>query len=177
MLTVCPLSQLEKTVSRVGARHLISLMSAGAAVDLPTQISPQNYLSLSFNDIAAPRAGLIAPQAEHMRALLAYVRRWGGSAPLVIHCWAGISRSTAAAYIAACALSERGREAELAHLLRASSPSATPNGRMIALADELLERDGEMIDAIKTIGRGADAFEGAPFTLAYGEPSCSLQKS
>ena len=56
-------------------------------------------------------------------------------------------------------------EAELAQTLRALSPSATPNPRLIAVADALLERNGRMIEAIQSIGRGADAFEGTPFEL------------
>ena len=56
-------------------------------------------------------------------------------------------------------------EAELARTLRALSPSATPNPRLIAVADALLDRNGRMIEAIQSIGRGADAFEGTPFEL------------
>ena len=83
----------------------------------------------------------------------------------MIHCWAGISRSTAGGYIAACALMPHLDEAFLARELRQRSPSATPNGRLVALADGILGREGRMIAAIKAIGRGRDAFEGAPFVL------------
>ena len=85
--------------------------------------------------------------------------------PLVLHCWAGISRSTAAAYIAACALAPDRDEAALALVLREASPSATPNARFIALADDILGRQGRMVDAIRAIGRGAEAMEGTPFML------------
>ena len=83
----------------------------------------------------------------------------------MIHCYAGISRSTASAYIIAAALAPSRSEGELASTLRRLSPSATPNPRMIALADELLHRNDRMVDAIHSIGRGADAFEGAPFAF------------
>lgn len=36
----------------------------------------------------------------------------------------------------------------------------------MAIADRMLDRDGRMVAAIARIGRGADAFEGTPFTLA-----------
>ena len=65
----------------------------------------------------------------------------------------------------AAALAPKRDEAELAQTLRALSPSATPNPRLIAVADALLERNGRMIEAIQSIGRGADAFEGTPFEL------------
>ncbi|TIX80640.1 MAG: protein tyrosine phosphatase, partial [Mesorhizobium sp.] len=85
--------------------------------------------------------------------------------PLVVHCYAGISRSTASAYIIAAALAPKRCEVELAETLRALSPTATPNPRLIAVADTLLDRNGRMIGAIQAIGRGADAFEGTPFEL------------
>lgn len=89
----------------------------------------------------------------------------GPGSPLVFHCWAGISRSTAAAYIAACALAPERDEANLALALRQASPSATPNARFVALADDILGRRGRMVDAIRGIGRGAEAMEGTPFML------------
>jgi predicted protein tyrosine phosphatase len=84
---------------------------------------------------------------------------------MVVHCYAGVSRSTASAYIIATALSPKRDEMELAKTLRFLSPTATPNPRLIAVADMLLQRDGRMITAIEAIGRGADAFEGIPFEL------------
>ncbi|TIP32357.1 MAG: protein tyrosine phosphatase, partial [Mesorhizobium sp.] len=86
--------------------------------------------------------------------------------PMVVHCYAGISRSTASAYIIAAALAPKRDEAELAKTLRFLSPSATPNPRLIAVADMLLGREGRMIAAVEAIGRGADAFEGIPFELS-----------
>ena len=106
------------------------------------------------------------PGEAHVRSLLDFARGWDrGAAPLVVHCYAGISRSTASAYIIAAALSPQRDELELARTLRWLSPSATPNPRLIAVADILLERDGRMVEAIRSIGRGADAYEGAPFVL------------
>ena len=91
---------------------------------------------------------------------------WDRSAPLIVNCYAGISRSTAGAYIIAAALAPKRDELELAETLRRLSPSATPNPRLIALADAMLWRDGRMIAAIASIGRGADAFEGTPFAFS-----------
>jgi len=87
------------------------------------------------------------------------------TAPLLIHCYAGISRSTAGAYIIASALNPTLDESELARTVRSLSPSATPNIRLVALADEILDRQGRMVSAIRAIGRGADAFEGEVFSL------------
>jgi predicted protein tyrosine phosphatase len=100
-----------------------------------------------------------------MQKLLMFIKSWDKEHPLLIHCWAGVSRSTAAAYIAKCVLQPKRDEADLALELRAASLSATPNPMLIALADEALGREGRMRRAIDAIGRGANAFEGGPFTL------------
>jgi len=162
---VCPLSRIDETVTRTGARRLLSLLGAGAAVTRPAVIRPEDHLHLTMNDIAEAQAGMTLPGEAHVSRLLAFARDWDRAQPLVVHCYAGISRSTAAAYIIAAALAPERDEEELAQTLRRLSPSATPNPRLVAVADVLLERNGRMVEAIKGIGRGADAFEGVPFGL------------
>lgn len=166
-LHVCSLSRLNETVEQVGARHLVTLLGPTMDATTPEGIAPERHLKLIANDIAAPLEGHILPGTEHVESLIAFVKDWDRAAPMVIHCWAGISRSTAAAYIAASVLNPNLDEQHLARRLRASSPSATPNPRLIALADVMLGRDGRMITAIAEIGRGVDAFEGTPFELVY----------
>jgi len=84
---------------------------------------------------------------------------------MVIHCFAGVSRSTAAAFISACALTPGRDEYAIARAIRAASPTATPNMRLVALAEEALARKGRMTGAIEAIGRGEDCYEGTPFVL------------
>jgi predicted protein tyrosine phosphatase len=164
-LHVCPLSRLHDTVAETRASHLVTLMSKDGEVQRPAGIAAERHLFISVNDIAEPLEGYVLPGAEHIEALLAFVRAWDRESPLVFHCWAGISRSTAAAYISACALAPERDETALAQALRDAAPSATPNPRLIALADDILNRRGRMVDAIRRIGRGAEAMEGTPFTL------------
>lgn len=162
---VCPLSKVDEVVLRTGAGHLLSLLAAGTEMARPISILPGNHLYLAMHDIAETHDGMTLPGENHVRDLLDFARRWDRARPLVVHCYAGISRSTASAYIIAAALAPQREEGELARTLRALSPSATPNPRLIAVADMLLERNGRMIEAIRAIGRGADAFEGTPFEL------------
>ncbi len=165
MIYVCPLSRLHETVEATGARHIITLINGETAVVRPESVERDNHLFLGFNDIAEEMDGMVAPGANHVRELFAFVQAWPRETPLVIHCYAGISRSTAAAYASLCTLMPQANELELALRLRQLSPSATPNPRIIALADRALGREGRMISAIQSIGRGADAFEGTPFAL------------
>ena len=85
--------------------------------------------------------------------------------PMIVHCWAGISRSTASAFAIACMLNEPGRERDIAIQLRRLAPHAQPNTRIVAFADHLLSRDGRMVDAVDAMGPGRVVFEGVPFAL------------
>ncbi|MER9894513.1 tyrosine phosphatase family protein [Mesorhizobium sp. M0119] len=165
MIHVCSLSKVEETVTKTGAERLLSLLAAGTEVMRPASITRENHLHLVMHDIAVAQEGMTMPGEEHVLNLLDFARQWDRSRPLVVHCYAGISRSTASAYIIAAALAPKRDEAELAETLRALSPTATPNPRLIAIADALLERNGRMSRAIEAIGRGAEAFEGTPFAL------------
>lgn len=165
MIWVCPLSKVEATVASTRAERLLSLLAPGTAMTRPAAIIEANHLLLSLHDIAEPQEGMTLPGEAHMRTLLDFAQSWNRAKPLVINCYAGISRSTASAYIIAAALQPSRDEGELAQALRLASPSATPNPRLIALADAMLGRQGRMVEAIRSIGRGADAFEGVPFVL------------
>ncbi|TQI76175.1 putative protein tyrosine phosphatase [Bosea sp. AK1] len=164
-LHVSPLSRLDETVAAVRAQHLVTLINVGTTVPRPAGIAPERHLFLGMSDISQTLDGHVLAGQEHMARLLAFFRDWDRAAPMVVHCWAGISRSTAAAYIAACALGPERDEDEVADVLRSVAPSATPNARLVALADTTLGRRGRMIRAIERIGRGADAFEGTPFAM------------
>jgi predicted protein tyrosine phosphatase len=167
-LHVCPLSRLPETLAVSGASHLVTLAtlgSPGLAVERPETIAPDHHLRVGFSDIVAPMEGHLPPGEAHVRAVLDFAAAWNRERPLLLHCYAGISRSTAAAYAVACALSPERDEAELAAELRRLAPSATPNRLFVAVADDLLGREGRMSAAIAAIGRGAEAFEGTPFQL------------
>lgn len=162
---VCPLSQIPATVRASGARSMVTLISKGTEVVRPHEIDETDHLYVAMSDIVLAMDGEILPDDTHVADLVSFVRRWDRSAPLVIHCYAGISRSTAAAFIAACALDETRSEAAIAHEIRRRSPTATPNSLMVRIADRLLARRGRMIEAVQSIGRGADCYEGVPFSL------------
>jgi predicted protein tyrosine phosphatase len=167
-LHVCPLALIGETVAKTGARSLVTLLSPGTAVERPIGIRPERHLYLAVSDIVEPMAGQVLADTTHLEGLLGFVRAWDRAEPMVIHCFAGVSRSTAAAYIAACALKPGGDEFAIATALRAASPTASPNSRLVALADDALGRCGRMNEAIANIGRGEACFEGTPFALELG---------
>lgn len=169
MIWVTPLSGLDRTLQTSGARHLLSLLSVGAEFSRPEGLAAEQCLHLSMHDIAETREGLVAPSSDHVARILDFGLKWQRQTPLLIHCFAGISRSTAAAYVIAAALRPDRDEEELAIKLRESAPSATPNPLIVAHADALLGRNGRMSAAIRGIGRGAEAREGTPFSMKITE--------
>jgi predicted protein tyrosine phosphatase len=165
MIHVCSLARLPDVVEGTGARHVISLIGDETRLERPAGIVPENHLWLRLHDISAPLDGYIVPGEEHVAELLGFVRRWDRRAPLVVHCYMGISRSTASAFASVCALNPHRDEATIAQALRRASPTATPNPRIVALADRLLCRRGRMVAAIETIGCGVVASAASPFRL------------
>jgi len=164
-LHVCSLALIGETVAKTGARSLVTLLSPGTEIERPIQIKPERHLYLAVSDIVMATPGQVLPGTAHLEDLLSFVHAWDRGEAMVIHCFAGVSRSTAAAYIAACALAPARDEFAIAQAIRAASPTATPNPRLVALADAALGRRGRMSEAIASIGRGAECFEGTPFTL------------
>ena len=165
MIHVCSLARLHATVIETGALHVITLLKDTDRVERPKAIVPENHLVLGLDDISEPIDGYIAPCDEHVSRLIEFARGWDRAKPMVVHCFAGISRSTAGAYVAACALKPDRDEMAIAAALRRASATATPNSRIVALGDRMLARNGRLVAAIDSIGRGAFAFEGDPFRL------------
>ena len=161
---VCPLSDLNATLVSSGARHMISLMGPGKASVRPKQIDG-SFLAMEFHDIGEPREGLSPPTSAHVSQLLEFFDAWDGKSDMLIHCWMGISRSTAAAAIALARNQPASDMDQLAERLRRASPMATPNPLMISIADDLLHLNGRLRSAIAAIGRGAEASQGQPFAL------------
>ena len=165
LIHVCPLSQVPAAVAALNASHLVSLLDHDTPVPTPPSIVPENHLFIGVHDICNPVEGLRHPCEEHVEQLLDFVRAWPRRQAIVIHCYAGISRSTAAAFTTACLVQPERSERDIARALRAASPTATPNARIVALADRALGRGGRMIEAVAEIGRGVTAYEGVPFSL------------
>ncbi|HEY1310910.1 MAG TPA: protein-tyrosine phosphatase family protein [Pseudolabrys sp.] len=165
MIYVCSLARLYATVDETGAQHIVTLLRLTDRVERPLHIAPENHLVIPVDDITLPIEGYIAPAEEHVERLIEFVGKWDRAAPMVVHCYAGISRSTAGAYVAACALNPARDEQEIAQAIRRASRTAQPNSRIVSIADRLLKRQGRMVRAIDTIGPAHLAEEGVPFRL------------
>jgi predicted protein tyrosine phosphatase len=160
---VCALRHIPEVLSNTGARHLISAINADLAPATPPLVIPGRHLRLDMHDILDVRDGATAPAEEHVGHLIDFITSWDREAPLLIHCYAGLSRSTAAAFITLCALNPNTPERAIALALRRASDTAVPNRRFVALADTYLKREGRMLTALDGMGVNRIAAECVPF--------------
>ncbi len=163
-LIVCSLRRINAIIARRTPSHLITLLGPSEMIEEHPGMSGR-HLRLGVNDIVEPVDGLIAPDETTVEAILSFSDDWDASRPMLIHCWAGISRSSATAFIVACARNPLVPELAIAERLRTLSPIAHPNARLVRLADARLGRQGRMIEALQSIGPGRQAFENEPFEL------------
>jgi predicted protein tyrosine phosphatase len=165
MIHVCSLAALHPTVATTGASHVLSVMANVEQVQRPGSVLEVNHLRIAMDDITEHIDGFTAPCATHIAQVLAFVRGWDRAAPLVVHCYAGISRSTASAFAAACALNPHRDEVTIAQAIRSASPNAFPNRLIVTLADHALGREGRMVRALDAIGPGNLSVAGVPFRI------------
>jgi predicted protein tyrosine phosphatase len=158
-ILISPYCVLEETVRRHRPSHLVTLMVEPFVVT-PAAVRPDRHLRIGVHDVVEAAEGTIAPQRAHIAEMLAFAKGWDRSAPLLVHCWAGISRSTAAAYILLCDLHGPGHEGQIARSLRLLAPHAQPNRLMIQHADQLLAREGRMIAAVNAMGEARPSGQG-----------------
>lgn len=162
---VCCLAELDRHAAAIGPARLVSLVPDFEQPATPPGMAPEHHLRLEIDDIVEPMPGLILPRIEHVEALIGFYRRWDGRAPLLIHCAKGKSRSMAAALIAMATKSALPED-ELARSLRRAAPHATPNPRIVALADEILQREGRLAAALDVMGEAQEIESGPLVALS-----------
>ena len=171
VIHICSLKLVESLADEVKPSHVLSVLGGISPFPkTPAGVDPANHLKLTLSDIVAAEDGMIAPAPDHVDEILAFGRRWaqhnGGKRPLLVHCFAGISRSTASALMIACDLRPKQSEARFARAIREASLSAQPNSLMVSHADAALVREGRMSAAAEAIGDGDFSKQGPAFRLA-----------
>lgn len=151
-LLVTPLSSLADALNAHGPSHLVSLLSPEHMIETPEGFPTAAHLRLGVNDIVDPAAGTAPPVRRHIDELLEFSRNWDARSPMVIHCWAGISRSMASAFTILCDRLGPDREIEIARAIRQRAPHAQPNPLLVQHADDALGRGGRMIAALNAMG-------------------------
>ena len=150
---ICSLAEMPRHAASLSASHLISIITPSELPPTPDGIHPDNHLKVGCHDIAEPYPDAIHPNESHVGKIIEFARQWDRRAPLLVHCWAGVSRSTAAALTVGL-IHANASEIELTQRLRAAAPHAHPNRLIVEIADRLLERNGALVLAVEAMGYG-----------------------
>ncbi len=156
MMHISSLAEFPRSAADLRPTHVISMLADDDFPETPPGVAGSNHLRLTFDDIDGPLPGHVPPSEANIERLLEFGQLWDLSGPLISHCFAGISRSSAAALIL-LAQHNPGREGEFALLMRGRGPHIQPNRLMIELADGLLECGGRLTAAVDAMGP-ADPF-------------------
>jgi len=154
-VTICGIDELGfHCEARV--THVLSILDPGwPEPEVLGAFDPHRRLELRFHDVIEAGPGWIAPERLDVEQLLSFGRDLteARGTHLLVHCHAGVSRSTAAAtLILAQARPDRPAEELLQAVVRQRS-HAWPNLRILELGDALLDRRGEIVDAARAIYR------------------------
>lgn len=147
VIYVCNIEEMPEHARVLRPRYLASLVTARSQPPTPPEVDGSRHLRLELDDISTPSPGQVLPGAAQIRELIEFLSGCEREAPILLHCIAGVSRSTAAALVA-LVLDAEGREAEAVDRLGEAAPHAWPNRRIVALADEILSRDGRLVAAL-----------------------------
>lgn len=162
---ICSLAAAPQLARKVRPSRVLSLLSPYDTFPVFEGLATDFHLQVPIHDITADIGDWRAPLASDAERVIRFVEGWDRADPMLIHCWAGISRSTASAFITACVHNPKADEEEIAFAIRSASPTASPNARLVAHADALLERGGRMTRAVEAIGRGSVANEAQTFSI------------
>jgi predicted protein tyrosine phosphatase len=157
-IATCGVDNLDQ-YSATDVSHVLSILDPGTRQPAAlSDFAVHCRLELRFHDIIEPQWGKVLPDAHHLEQILAFGRRViaaGSTAHLLVHCYAGESRSTAASALClAQAYPIRTGYEILGEVVR-RCPRAWPNLRILELGDEALGRQGELIAAAGTLYRRA----------------------
>jgi predicted protein tyrosine phosphatase len=153
---------LKRKTYRNSLRYICSLGEVQSHLPEGFRKHPAHKLRLEFDDVERAHA-LWYEGATHnqVEQLLAWADLWvQDPGPILIHCAAGVSRSTACALVAiAHRLGPGEEDASIRHLLHAidhtqklgyrHGQGVLPNRRVVALADVLMEREGKLLEAVQ----------------------------
>lgn len=160
ILTICGLDELAgHGAGRVS--HVLSILDPGwPDPEAFAAWEPHRRTILHFHDAIEPAPDIALPRPEHVRAILAFGRSLaedeheaGRDGHLLVHCHAGISRSTAAMAMMMAQAEPGADEDALMDRLHAIREKAWPNLVMIEMADAMLGRDGRLVAAAARLYR------------------------
>ncbi len=139
-------------LSQHWATHTVSLVDPDYTLETPKPGENAPLRRYSFHDIThanyfdSDEFDFILATPEHIRDILEFTAPLQSSDRLLVHCHAGISRSTA---VACGILCQHGLFPNLAvKLMLSIRPQASPNLHIISLFDDRLKLNGQLKKAV-----------------------------
>ncbi len=158
-ITVCGIDELPDH-SAVGVSHVLSILDPDWPVpDAFGTFGEHERLELRFHDVIEldDEDDMIPPRREHVERLLAFGRDMmaepAPGAHLLVHCHAGVSRSTASMILIVAQARPEAPASAIAQEIYRIRPKAWPNLRIIEMGDEMLGRGGTLVAAVIEIYR------------------------
>ena len=153
-LIIMPRYDLEEAHTKFKCEYVISILeyeernAVPCVVSTPEGIDPKHHQKVYFSDTKDTKISG-SPSRQDIETILNFYDDIIGK-PTFLHCYAGISRSSASVYALYCRHLGKGCEVEALRLTCASAPykGIWPNDLIVAHADDILGRDGAMIKAL-----------------------------
>lgn len=146
-LAVCGLGEVRRKAEQFKASHLISVVHPADRIVRPRGMAGRCHLRMEIDD-TVDAADNLAPRASHIEEIDGWVDGLHGDSRILIHCLAGISRSTA---VTLGILAKVHPPETAARKLRRLRPEATPNPLIVALWDTHLRCDGALVAATNKV--------------------------
>jgi predicted protein tyrosine phosphatase len=144
-IRICGFSELQDCIRQFNPTHVISVIRSIEPIE-------GKHLVIPCDDIPMPIEGMQEPTSEHLAAAMAFTEHLNENDRVIVHCFAGQSRSTA---IAIAILIQHGLTSKQAfdHVSRLRS-ILLPNTRIIEYTDAYFNLGGELIQLVEDHRRG-----------------------
>jgi predicted protein tyrosine phosphatase len=137
-----------------GITDLLTCISPDRAVLRPNWPTLRNHVIVRCDDVEEPIEDYVCPNEEHVRQIIQFGHdtlnrnRRGTPVNVLVHCAAGISRSTAATLLILSIKMGKGAEAAAMRHLTSIRPICRPNAVIVNIGDRLLEREGRLVQQL-----------------------------
>lgn len=154
-LTICGVMEFDR-INRRSITHAISIWHPTESTDewidiIRTGLPHSAVHPVVFDDVESEHDGFRPATLEQVRGVLDFAAAVRPGDHLLVHCMAGISRSTACAMAILTAHLGPGSERAAAETIRHLRRQARPNRWVVKLADQLLHRQGALIHACEHV--------------------------
>jgi predicted protein tyrosine phosphatase len=132
---------LQRTIETFKPTHVVSMITA-----MEPPVGVPHHLQIRVDDVPSEMPGYVHPQMSHLQTVLAFTADLVETDRVLIHCFAGISRSTA---IAIAILIQHGMRYDEAFIhVHSIRPILMPNQAFIRLTDEHFKLGGKLVELV-----------------------------